>query len=240
MPIVGSLPYNLTNGTTADASQVMANFDQILNNVNTNAAPSTDPILTGGTADNMIIGGTTPNSGKFTTLDATSVGSVLKNLVLESVYPVGSLYFNTSNATNPASLLGFGTWAAFAAGRVPIGVGTGTDINSNTLTVTAGGTGGEYTHQLTTSEIPSHNHTLTDPGHFHAGATLVAASDPGAPFNQAGTHSTSNPTYNGPPYPSNVSTDTRTTGITIASTGSDGFHNNIQPYIGVYIWQRTA
>lgn len=40
MPIIGNLPNNLTNGTTADASQVMADFNYIVNQVNANANPT--------------------------------------------------------------------------------------------------------------------------------------------------------------------------------------------------------
>ena len=38
--------------------------------------------------------------------------------ILQAVYPIGSVYTNASVDTNPATLLGFGTWTAFAAGRV--------------------------------------------------------------------------------------------------------------------------
>jgi len=38
--IVGSLPYNFTNGSTADATQVMANYNYIVSQVNANAAAS--------------------------------------------------------------------------------------------------------------------------------------------------------------------------------------------------------
>lgn len=38
MTIISTLPYTLTNGSTADATQVMADFNQIVNNVNANAA----------------------------------------------------------------------------------------------------------------------------------------------------------------------------------------------------------
>ena len=41
---------------------------------------------------------------------------------ISALYPVGSIYTNASNSTNPATLLGFGTWSAFAAGRVLIGL----------------------------------------------------------------------------------------------------------------------
>lgn len=47
MPISSPYPYTLTNGTTADASQVMADFLQIQNDVNSNAAPLGSPAFTG-------------------------------------------------------------------------------------------------------------------------------------------------------------------------------------------------
>ena len=69
------------------------------------------------------------------------------------VYPVGSIYFNAAVATNPATLLGFGTWEAYAAGRVMVGkAGSGTfDTLSETM--------GAETHTLSTSEMPAHTHT---------------------------------------------------------------------------------
>jgi len=59
------------------------------------------------------------------TLDKLSSGA------LEKSYPVGSIYMNASDATNPATLLGFGTWVAFGAGRVPVGIDSGdTDFDT--------------------------------------------------------------------------------------------------------------
>ena len=40
----------------------------------------------------------------------------------EALYPVGSIYINAGVTTNPATLLGFGTWTAFGAGRVMVGL----------------------------------------------------------------------------------------------------------------------
>jgi hypothetical protein len=60
---------------------------------------------------------------------------------LKAFYPIGSIYMATV-ATNPATLLGFGTWTAWGAGRVPVGAGTGTVVatfasrSSNVITVT--------------------------------------------------------------------------------------------------------
>jgi len=76
---------------------------------------------------------------------------------IATVYPVGSIYINASNSTNPASLLGFGTWAAFGAGRVMVGIDSG-----NAVFDAAEETGG-----TADSIIPSHTHSVTDPGHAH-------------------------------------------------------------------------
>jgi microcystin-dependent protein len=73
---------------------------------------------------------------------------------LQAVYPVGSIYINAAVATNPGTLLGFGTWAAFGAGRVIVGLNAAdSDFD------TAQETGGTKTHTLTTAELPSHTHT---------------------------------------------------------------------------------
>ena len=76
------------------------------------------------------------------------------SLVLQVVYPVGSIYIST-NATNPATLFGFGTWSAFAEGRTLIGVGT------SDQEFTVGSTGGESEHALTSTEIPVHDTVMT-------------------------------------------------------------------------------
>jgi hypothetical protein len=68
---------------------------------------------------------------------------------LIGAYPVGSIYMNAAVATNPATLLGFGTWVAFGAGRVPVGLNAA-DSDFNTVE----GTGGSKD-----AIIPTHNHT---------------------------------------------------------------------------------
>tara|TARA_Y100000114_G_C11754518_1_gene326148 strand:+ start:31 stop:747 length:717 start_codon:yes stop_codon:yes gene_type:complete len=74
---------------------------------------------------------------------------------LQAVYPVGSIYINASVATNPGTLLGFGTWVAFGAGRVMVGIDSSdTDFDA------AEETGGSKTKTLSISEIPSHTHTI--------------------------------------------------------------------------------
>lgn len=127
--------------------------------------------------------------------------------VLKAVYPVGSLYVNVSDSTNPGTLLGFGTWAAHGAGRVNVGIdATQTEFD------TIGETGGAKTHTLTTAEIPSHSHTYNGVNGGSMG--------------------------NGSSYPG-LSDNTNRTPIT-NNTGGGGAHNNLQPYVVVYMWKRTA
>lgn len=73
---------------------------------------------------------------------------------LRTMYPVGSIYLNASESTNPATLFGFGTWVAFGTGRVLVGIDA-----AQTEFDTLGETGGAKTHTLTTGEIPAHTHT---------------------------------------------------------------------------------
>lgn len=139
--------------------------------------------------------------------DASITLQKLATTLKDALYPIGSIYTNATDATNPATLIGFGTWVAFGAGKVPVGIDSGdTDFD------TAEETGGSKTHTLTESEIPSHTHTLPIQGiyaSFGGGGGFRTRYEPG------GT-------------------------TTTASTGGDQAHNNLQPYVVVYMWKRTA
>jgi len=143
----------------------------------------------------------------------TVTGTITNSSIisLSDVYPVGSIYINASDGTNPGTLLGFGTWVAFGAGRVPVGIdATQTEFD------TAEETGGAKTHTLTVSEIPAHTHNL--------GSKDSTAGDGGA-FNEEFIEDPAD-TTNGP-------------NVTSSSTGGGSAHNNLQPYIVVYMWKRT-
>ena len=134
----------------------------------------------------------------------------------QNAYPVGSIYMNASDSTDPSVLLGFGTWAAFGAGRVPVGIDS-----SDTDFDTAEETGGAKTHTLTKQEIPPHTHSYVK------------------------TDSTSNANgYDNNTTAKAVTGSTETGGGNIGEnsdgTGNASPHNNLQPYIVVYMWKRTA
>jgi len=144
----------------------------------------------------------------------TVTGTITNSSIisLSDVYPVGSIYINASDGTNPGTLLGFGTWVAFGAGRVPVGIdATQTEFD------TAEETGGAKTHTLTISEMPSHTHNL--------GSKDSTAGDGGS-FNEEFIEDPAD-TTNGP-------------NVTSSSTGGGSAHNNLQPYIVVYMWKRTV
>ena len=146
--------------------------------------------------------------------------------------PVGSIYQSTI-ATSPEELFG-GTWEAMPAGRVLLAQGKsdwGTTYN-------AGSTGGEATHQLTVGEMPEHNHTgstNTTGEHTH-GVLTDNISSVGNALSIACNQGIS--LYN-------IKANTTSSGnhahiVTINNTGSNIGHNNMQPYLAVYMWKRTA
>ena len=160
----------------------------------------------------------TPTFGDSTTKVATTA---FVQAALAAAYPVGSIYINATSSTNPATLLGFGTWVAFGAGRVMVGLDAG-----NAAFDTAEETGGSAD-----AIVVSHTHTatVTDPGHSH---TIPVSSNEGGnsqSYVQGSASGTSN-------------TSTVTTGISVSNstTGSSGTNANLQPYIVVRMWKRTA
>lgn len=80
-----------------------------------------------------------------------TIDSGLKAAIANIMYPVGSIYSNISDSTNPATLFGVGTWVAIE-GRVVVGLDP-----AQTEFDTAGETGGEKTHTLTQAELPAYN-----------------------------------------------------------------------------------
>ena len=165
---------------------------------------------------------TTQSNGNSSTAIATTA---FVQAAISLLYPVGSIYTNASVSTNPATLLGFGTWTAFGAGRVMVGFDSG-----NALFDTAEETGGSAD-----AIVVSHTHTatstVTDPSHAHNYSYDAGVAQSGSGRNGAGGSGT-------------LTTNSASTGITVAttnaSTGSSGTNANYQPYITVYAWKRTA
>lgn len=205
----------------------LANFANNLDSsggLNPSALNAATPVSKGGTASTTASAARTALGVDYATIAA-------------AMYPVGSIYINASVSTNPATLFGFGTWVAFGAGRVPVGTGGG---------FTAGDTGGSAD-----AVVVAHTHTGTTNNGGSATGSLSGGTGPGdvGIFDSAtGVWSVSgygpnqpNGTFGGGTYyTANMAIPDHTHGFTTASTGVTSTNANLQPYIVVYMWTRTA
>lgn len=154
----------------------------------------------------------------------------------DQIYPIGAIYMSTVS-TNPATLFKIGNWEALPAGRVLLAQGTSTwGVNYS-----AGSTGGEDKHTLTVSESAPHNHTgnATTSGSTHTHALTMRAShgksgNGGLPRFGDGDVWSDYKTQN------LSAAGEHSHAITINNSGGGQAHNNMQPYLSVYMWKRTS
>lgn len=137
----------------------------------------------------------------------------LKNLL----YPIGTVYTNYSDSTNPGTLFGFGTWVAIE-GEVIVGYKSG-DADFGTPSGAAGAKTSAHTHTG-----PSHTHTYT---------SSVGVSNANAGVDGYGTGSeVADKTHYHSVYGTTAAGGTGATGSTSSST--------LQPSRTCYIWRRSA
>ena len=128
---------------------------------------------------------------------------------VDFIYPIGSIYMSV-NSTNPGTLFG-GTWSQLKD-RFLLGCGN---------SYANGATGGEASHTLSVSEMPSHRHTPQDEGNFFTGQRWNTSGGKNPSEGGAGSWS----------------------GFYVQQSGATGggqAHNNMPPYLVVYMWKRTA
>jgi len=233
-----------SNTTVATSSAVKAAYDnantrifqasisQSYTSASTTTVSSSNALKSGVDAVQAQI---TSNDGDITTLqsDLTALQLTVTNLtnqVIAERISIGEVIEITGDATNPATLKGYGTWVAFGEGRVLVGVGSFTDLRGETIVWGDGGDAGEYRHSMVEAELASHVHTVNSSGaHTHTYTRLDSNITGG------GIASGSD---------SNLVADTtNSTGVhthTVNGTGSNSPANNMQPTTGVYRWKRTA
>lgn len=161
---------------------------------------------------------------------------ILGKNFLNLVYPIGSIYENATDDTNPATLLGFGTWSAYGTGRVLVGYDSGdSDFNA------AEKTGGAKTVTLSTSHLASHNHSGSannGGSHRHqVGRKEVDAYDGGTQWTVIRPDGYSNDAFDS--FVNSNGSD-HSHSLSINNNGSGSAHNNLQPFITVFRWKRTA
>ena len=154
---------------------------------------------------------------------AVAASSMTAAAINALVYPVGSIYFNMAVATNPATLLGMGTWVAYGAGRVLVG-----KASSGTFDTLNEELGSETdSHALSIAELPAHGHPYrlspsSTAGSGTSGGFMTSSSDSTVGPNNGGTGSGSG------------------SQIGAAGSGSAHSHDILQPSVTVYMWKRTA
>lgn len=142
------------------------------------------------------------------------------NFVLDNVYPIGSIYMNV-NSTNPGTLFG-GTWEQIQ-GKFLLGMSS---------SYPAGSQGGEASHTLTTEEMPSHGH---NPANEAGYSGFITNSKKAFSIGDMGSQSGSGRYYPFATADFDISRNTLT-----GTTGGGKSHNNMPPYLSIYIWKRTA
>lgn len=151
----------------------------------------------------------------FTANSSTNTTVNVTSPTFDDIYPVGSIYMSV-NSTNPGNYFG-GTWTRIRD----------TFLLAAGSTYSAGDTGGSATHTLTVGQLP----TVTSYFDIRAWGTGNAIT--------VGTHYTSGngSAMNNIPTTGNTS---RTSQRVTHTFGSGNAHNNMPPYLVVYVWQRTA
>lgn len=179
---------------------------------------------------------TSPTAGKsyykgneiLTIGDVSIISDAIVADVMDLVYPIGTIYENATDSTNPGTLLGVGTWVAITD-KFLVGVGS---------TYAEGTTGGNPTHNHTSA---AHSHSLSDAGYacINVNATgyweyrevgtvawdMTARRSVGAAAAASGSRSFG--------WALRGNTDSATPSAT-------GTSSNIPPYKAVYMWYRTA
>ena len=180
----------------------------------------------------------------------TSVKAALDDLygltaddIWQKIYPIGSIYTSVS-PTSPATLFG-GTWEEFGEGQTLVGVKT-TDSDFDTVEKT----GGEKVHTLTAAESGQKNLGSITIG---TTASLVGTGEASTTWSHgvvvsgaaslviASSTNIGNKTSGGPSNnTTGAESQNHTHTVTISGSDATSAHNNLQPYITVYMWKRTA
>lgn len=216
MPASGSEPANTTNSEIALVTGISgSNLIVTRGQRSTTARAFTSgAIVTNGiyAEDAVLLGeaGTAVNPQPW-----VRPADIVWSELLDKIYPVGSIFMSATLSTTSAvaTALG-GTWVAWGAGRVPVGVDAGDgDFD------TAEETGGEKTHKLTVAEMPSHSHNTyfvdTGPGGSGYGKKNGLYANGGWWGNSQGAP-------------------------VVGNTGGNAAHNNMMPYITCYMYKRIG
>lgn len=179
--------------------------------------PTTDTKYTLPTGNASTLGGVklsdSTSSASSTNGGIAATPAAVKAAIAEAklaAWPIGSIYMSVSS-TSPASLFG-GTWERISD----------CFLLGASSSFPAGGTGGEFTHKLTQSELPNYSLSVTN------GSNVIRSKTGNSADAYVQTQSGG---WGIPNWESKT--------VTVASGGSGEAHNNMPPYLAVNMWKRT-
>nr|WP_288977345.1 DUF859 family phage minor structural protein [uncultured Blautia sp.] len=152
--------------------------------------------------------------------------------LIDYIYPIGSIYMSV-NSTSPATLFG-GSWTQIKD-RFLLGAGS---------TYSAGATGGAATHKLSVSEMPSHAHdtpffnNMTNNGEMKS--DFIGVFGKGVTASQALKNTGQSSTMEMWWINQTNTAEGNEWAYLTSAKGSGSAHNNMPPYLVVYMWKRTA
>ena len=219
---VDSITSNDNKFSLDDDGNLIVKSVTATNSINASSIISNNNSFSLDSNGNLNVTGLTVNGTPITGSGSGGGQSLNTSDVCNIVYPINSIYLSVSNV-NPATLFG-GIWVQLKD-RFLLGAGD---------TYTNGDIGGEATHALTTSEMPSHNHQQSWTGNDGRINDLVTSASGGSNTNrERGTGS-------GVRYYAQSAWQTSAKKVGTGFEGSGDGHNNMPPYLVVYMWKRTA
>lgn len=157
--------------------------------------------------------------------DARLSLKVARAALLDLVYPVGAVYMSV-NAASPETLFG-GEWERIEDTFLLAAGGT----------YAPGSTGGEAEHTLTADESGQKALTITGGGHSHSvkyrndlNTATSGSNRRFGPYADASSGSQYSP----------VGTSSESHTHWVSASDAASAHNNMPPYLAVYVWKRTA
>lgn len=183
------------------------------------------PVLQAGQVNHLVGYSKGGTKLKDVTEDAARqlLGLTQKHIV-DMIYPIGTVYL-TMDGKNPKELFPGTQWKKISEGKYLAGVGVGRDVNKFLQGIGVGEGAGEYVHTLTVEELPEHDHTVRVNNTGNPDGWVDRSRDYERQYWHTG--------YN-------VVNDYHHIQPKTNSTGGNKPHNNMPPYFGVFVWQRTA
>lgn len=150
---------------------------------------------------------------------AVTLAKIAQTELFNKIYPVGSVYMNWTDNTNPGTLFGVGNWELFSKGRMLVGYD-----EANAKFNATGKTGGEEEVTLQLSQMPKHDH-IRDRNQFNTSNILLMRRGDGG-----GTPNGSDTTVGEVSVSGNYGLP--------EEEGNNQPHENMPPYFTVYMWRR--